>query len=173
MLLRNLLLLPLIVVYMLILLVAALPDAIRPSVIDAPSTAAKHILASVGVRAGMLVFGGEVEKKRFAKKSQCLVVTGTDWNGEETRIHPIEPCPIQGFRWKPEIYRHMLFHWTWFIGPRHKPGNLWAMADHFCNSSPDRRFQHVTLNMVYGWVSYETGIETSSTWPMGRVKCRS
>ncbi len=120
----------------------------------------------------MAVFPGSKDELRLAIRSRCIYVTGTDSKGKQTQIHPTEPCPTRGFRWKPDVYHRMIFHWVWMIVKARDSSNLWAMGDHFCHLSPDHDFRHVTITRVRGQMAYDTGYESGSTRWIGRVECR-
>ena len=169
---RDLLLLPLLLGYMLCLVLATWPTEIRPSFLDGASTLVSDKLESVGIRGGLQVFGGTPEKQQLIIRSRCLVAVGTDLQGREAQLYPSEPCPQRGFRWKPVIYEHMLLHWFQRLGRGFSDSNLWAMGDHFCSLSPDR-LQHVEITYVLTMIEYETGREYSRSFPVGRRKCRS
>ena len=106
---------------------------------DAAHDVAYSTLWSVGILPGLSVFRGQIAVKEYAIRFRCVVASGTNANGERELIYPSDPsdpCPTTGLRWKPETYRHMFFHWVWFIDDALTPWNLWAMADHFCHLSP-------------------------------------
>ena len=166
-------LLPLIVLYMSCLVLAAWPPEIRPSALDGVSPRIRYVLESVGIRAGMSVFGGRPDKQTSIARAHCIVVKGTDSKGSETQLYPVEACPREGFRWKPEIYEHMIFHWVLAIGLGGDRSNLWAIGDHFCNSSPALDIVQVEITRVTTTLHYETGRESSSIEPVGRMTCRS
>lgn len=165
-------LLPLIVVYMLSLVLAAWPSEIRPEALDGISGGSRHVLETVGIRAGMPVFFGSKEKYTRIIRGRCIVVEGTDRNGRRMRLHPGKPCIPVGFRWRPVIYEHMLLSWSWSVERGIESPNLWAMGDHFCNSSLGRNLQSVDISVLILFMDYETGRETPVSNPVGHVTCR-
>lgn len=164
--------LPLIVLYMLCLVLAAWPSEIRPSALNGASIGVFKLLESVGIRAGMAVFAGQLDKRTTIVRSRCIVVKGVDAKGTETQLYPADPCPAVGFRWKPVIYEHMIRHWVGDLRSARDLSNLWAMGDHFCNLSPGLNLLRVEITRVLTLVDYETGHERSRSNLVGRVKCR-
>jgi hypothetical protein len=165
-------LLPVIILYMLSLVLAAWPAEIRPDGLDRISVALRDILEVAGIRAGMSVFEGTNEKKTELVISRCIIVDGIDSDGSTTRIYPVEECPPVGFRWRPVIYEHMLLHWSWNITPRVESPDLWAMGDHFCNSSPKLDLRFVEIRQISRFLNYKTGSETRYSNLLGYMPCR-
>ena len=95
---RKRVLLPLVVLYMLALAGAAWPPEIQPAALNQTSAGLQTMLASVGIKAGMAVFPGTLEKQNRLVRFRCIVVKGTDSSGAESRIYPtdawgLEPNP--------------------------------------------------------------------------------
>ena len=171
---RDIVLLPLLVLYMASLVLAAWPKEIRPSFMDGVSTSLFSAFGSVGIRADMPVFVGSQEVQSSIIRSECIVVEGWDFRGKAIRLFPIRPCPPKGFRWKPEIYDHMISHWAWKTRQgANASSNLWALGDHFCHQAPDQRIRNVSISREFEMLDYETGREWTTSEFIGRVTCRS
>jgi hypothetical protein len=168
---RALVTTPLILGYMLVLVVAAWPAEIRPSQLDAFSKWSFDTLAEAGLLAGMQVFRGEAERMKKLVLFECVVVDGIDRSGELVRLHPLEPCPAEGFRWKPEIFHHMILHWTKKLRPGSNPGNLRALSDYFCHLTPDGDFLYVQIMREVEYLNYETGRKKLRSQLVGRIEC--
>lgn len=169
---RDLFLLPALVGWMLWLGLAAWPSEIRPALLDGASTFAYETLESVGLRAGIPVFAGTLEKQPTIVRSRCIFARGTDLAGNEVELYPREPCPKKGFRWGPVVYDHMLLHWVRRLGKDGSGANLAALEDHFCRVSPVP-LERVEITYVVTFMEYATGREQRRTFPVGKTKCRS
>jgi hypothetical protein len=157
---------------MLLLVMAAWPKEIRPAELDDVSVGSYDVLTSAGISAGLAVFTGDKKTTGSILSSECIVIDGIDSEGHVSRLHPQEPCPREGYRWKPEIFDQMIFHWAKKIRPRSNPANLVAMADYFCNSSLDEDLLYVEIVRVIGAMDYETGRESTTSRLISRSACR-
>ncbi|MEE2674433.1 MAG: hypothetical protein VX466_11600 [Myxococcota bacterium] len=157
---------------MLCLVLAAWPAEIRPALLDGPSEFMFETLEAVGIRAGMPVFTGSRHKQASIVRARCIEVEAVNSAGAKTRLYPPGPCPQRGFRWKPVVYDHMIYHWVMRLDDGAGPANLWAIGDHFCQQSPDRDLHHVEIAKRVHVQDYETGREWSRRVPIGRVMCR-
>lgn len=169
--LRRTVLMPLILLYMLALPLAAWQSEFRPAVFHGAHRLAFDALGTVGIRAGMRVFGGPAEPLEALVRARCTLVDGIDADGRRTRIYPTGPCPAKGLRWKPSVYEHMIVHWT-AMSRTGLSDNLTALGDHFCQLSKSEAFTHVEIQLQLALIDYATGRKWNQSKRMGRVECR-
>lgn len=155
------------------LVVGGWPAAIRPAFLDPVSDGARAMLRTVSLTPGLPVFAGTTEATAEFPLVRCVVAMGWDAEGTAIPIHAHEPCPPRGFRWRPDIYEQMLFHWTWKMHPGRVTPNMMAMADHFCHRLPDQEIDRVKIGVRRIMVDYETGQQRRMTQPITKLKCRN
>jgi hypothetical protein len=171
--LRDRAVLVLVPAYMAALLLAGWPAQIRPAFLDPASDFFRETFARVSLRSGLSVFRGTEERQQEVAIGRCVVAMGWDAEGRRVAIYDREPCPTRGFRWKPEVYEQMLFHWLWQTESDGVGAIQLAMADHFCHRLPEQEIVGVELSLVRVFVDYDSGATRSVRSPLGRFRCRS
>ncbi|MBC8188655.1 MAG: hypothetical protein H8E78_10725 [Proteobacteria bacterium] len=169
---RNYVLMPLLLLYMATLILAAWQTDVSLRFLHRPHTLAFELLESVGIRPGMRVFGGSRDPLKALVRARCTVVHGIDSHGSKTQIYPIETCPPDGLRWKPVVYEHMIVHWTAWLRHGDYQSNLSELGDHFCQEANDPNFTHVELTLALPLIDYSTGEKWIESEKLGRVECR-
>ena len=169
---RNFILMPLILLYMGILLIAAWPREIRPISLHGEHEWAERVLESVGIRAGMAVFSGTPEKMPELVVGRCTLATGIDARGRRRRIYPKDPCPPEGERLTPVVYEHMIVHATAKLNDGDRTASLSVLGDHFCQQENDPNIDRVLLELEISKMDYLTGEKTTGLHRLGVVKCR-
>jgi len=99
----------LLVLYVGALVLAALPDWVRPAWLDRPHRSAYRLLNRVGIRAGMNVFQASVEGEQFWTTHDCFEAWERGADGAERRI--FEACPNAGLRIQKDVYETTFDHW--------------------------------------------------------------
>lgn len=163
---------PILLLYMATLLLAAWQTELGSRFLERPHALAFQLLDRIGFRAGMRVFGGSDERMSALLRARCTIVDGVDASGHKTRIYPTNACPLEGFRWQPALYDHMIVHWTAWLKHGNYDANLAALGDHFCQQAKDDRFTHVELRLEFRLIDYETGRKWTQPKELGRVECR-
>jgi hypothetical protein len=169
---RKFVLMPLILLYMAVLILAAWRSEFAPRFLQRLHIVAFEALGSVGFKSGMRVFGGSSEWLPVLPRARCTIVDGIDSSGRKTRIYPTGPCPPVGLRWKPVVYEHMIVHWTAWLPHGDYAANLSALGDHFCQKTKDQDFTHVEIQLDLALIDYSTGEKSSHSKKLGRVECR-
>lgn len=98
--LRVRLFLPLLLAYMVVVVVAALPDPLRPQIMDRPQASAAKLLASIGWRAGQPVFTGWDNPKKAIRAFCTHVKARGEASGDFVLWPPDERCDSHGFRYR-------------------------------------------------------------------------
>ena len=93
---------PLLLAYIAVVAVAALPDPLRPGFLDRPQALATRLLASIGWRAGQPVFTGW-DNPRRAIRAFCTHVEARAGAGADFALWPPdERCDSYGFRYRTD-----------------------------------------------------------------------
>jgi len=169
---RKFVLMPLLLLYIAVLIMAAWRTDLSPLFLRRLHVVAFEVLESVGFKPGMRVFGGSANRLPVLTIARCTIVDGIDATGRKTRIYPTGPCPQKGLRWKPVVYEHMIVHWTAWLSHGDYTTNLSALGDHFCQRGMDRDFTHVELRLDRALIDYSTGERLTHSKELGRVECR-
>ena len=169
---RQLVLMPILLLYMGVLVLSAWPTDVRPTFLDDAHAAVYSALESVGVRAGLPVFVGQAKPLEYLKRARCTIVTGVEANGKKSRVYPTDDCPTKGLRWKPVVYEHMIVHWTQAILAGDKQANLAVLADHFCQLPGNERFVRMELRTEFPSLHYVTGDYVTTRNDLGAAPCR-
>ena len=98
--LRVLVGLPLLLAYIALIVVAALPDPLRPGFLDRPQTLAVELLGWVGWRAGQPVFTGWDNPNKAIRAFCTHVKARGGAGGDFTLWPPDERCDSYGFRYR-------------------------------------------------------------------------
>lgn len=171
--------------YCALLLLAALPERVRPALLDAPGRLAARALDAVSISPGLAIFSGPVTDVH--RRATCLAIRAERPDGTVETLYASE-CPPTGFRWRIDPWDEMvlgLVRRTRIERFAREPGSdepslsgewlkLQALGDFFCHSpeaaSGERRA--VTLETYDQLVLYSSGIHTrdralSCRWSCG------
>ena len=176
----------LLLVYFSLLLLAALPEPLRPALLDAPARVASRALEAVGVSPGLAVFSGSVTAVH--RRATCLEIRAERPDGSVDTLYA-SACPPTGFRWRIDPWDEMvlgLVRRTRIERFASEPGaaepprstewlKLQALGDFFCHSpeaaSGERRA--VTLETHDQLVLYSSGLHTRDRTLACRWRCGS
>ena len=170
--------------YLALLLLAALPEPVRPSLLDAPAGFAARALGAVQVSPGLAVFSGPVTAVH--RRATCLEIRAERPDGSAETLYASE-CPPTGFRWRIDPWDEMvlgLVRRTRIERFARESGSeeptrsyewlkLQAIGDFFCHSpeaaSGERRA--VELEMHDLLVLYSSGIHSRDRTLECRWRC--
>jgi len=181
--------------YLAMLLLAALPEQLRPALLAAPARLASRALDAVSISPGLAVFSGPVTSVH--RRATCLTLRAERPDGSQETLYA-SACPPTGFRWRIDPWDEMVLglvrrtrierfartaqgddppqFYEWL--------KLQAVGDFFCHSpeaaSGERRA--VMLDTYDLLVLYSSGIHTrdrtlSCRWscgtqPLATPRCR-
>jgi hypothetical protein len=170
--------------YLALLLLAAVPEKLRPVLLDAPGRFAARALEAVSISPGLAVFSGPVTAVH--RRATCLEFRAERPDGSTETLYASE-CPPSGFRWRIDPWDEMvqgLVRRTRIERFAREPGGdapprtyewwkLQALGDFFCHSpeaaSGERRA--VTLETYDLLVLYSSGIHTRDRTLSCRWRC--
>ncbi len=170
--------------YLALLLLAAVPEKVRPPFLEAPGRLAARALDAVSISPGLAVFSGSVTSVH--RRATCLSIRGERPDGSVETLYASE-CPPSGFRWRIDPWDEMVLGLARrtrierFVrdSARDDPAltfELWklqALGDFFCHSpeaAPGLR-RTVTLETYDQLVLYSSGILTRDRTLSCRWRC--
>ncbi len=170
--------------YLALLLLAALPEQLRPALLDAPARLASRALDAVSISPGLAVFSGSVTSVH--RRATCLALRAERPDGSLETLYA-SACPPTGFRWRIDPWDEMVLglvrrtrieRFAPTARGDDSPGfyewlKLQAVGDYFCHSpeaaSGERRA--VTLDTYDLLVLYSSGIHTRDRTLSCRWSC--
>jgi hypothetical protein len=170
--------------YLALLLLAALPGKLRPAILDAPCRLAARALDAVSISPGLAVFSGPVTAVH--RRATCLEIRAERPDGSLETLYA-SACPPTGFRWRIDPWDEMvlgLVRRTRIERFAREPRSddpprsaewrkLQAVGDFFCHSpeaaSGARRA--VTLETYDLLVLYSSGLHTRDRTLSCRGRC--
>jgi len=162
-----------ILVYMVLLALAAWPRVLSPGPVElVPKTAAK-ILWKAGILAGAPVFTTQgTPTDQLKAVYRCLEVRKAP--EMSSILYPTSVCPPQRFRWRADPFDATIDHYLIKIiesyGTKRGERLLSAMAHHFC-SRPGAGEQ-VTLLYRGGFLDYQSGDRLEGDRPLAVYDCK-
>lgn len=170
--------------YLALLLLAALPEQVRPALLEEPGRFASRALEAVSISPGLAVFSGSVTAVH--RRATCLEIRAERPDGSVETLYASE-CPPTGFRWRIDPWDEMvvgLVRRTRIERFAREPAGeepprstewlkLQALGDFFCHSpeaaSGERRA--VTLETHDLLVLYSSGLHSRDRTLACRWRC--
>ena len=170
--------------YCALLLLAALPEQVRPALLDAPARVAARALDAISISPGLAIFSGPVTAVH--RRATCLAIRAERPDGSVETLYASE-CPPTGFRWRIDPWDEMvlgLVRRTRIERFAREPESgepplstellkLQAVGDFFCHS-PEAASgvrQAVALETYDLLVLYSSGIHTRDRALSCRWRC--
>lgn len=170
--------------YLALLLLAAVPEKLRPALLEAPAQLAVRALDAVSISPGLAVFSGSVTSVH--RRATCLSIRAERPDGSVETLYASE-CPPTGFRWRIDPWDEMVLGLVRRTRIERFVRNaasedptlsfeLWklqALGDFFCHSpeaAPGPR-RAVTLETHDQLVLYSSGILTRDRMLACRWRC--
>jgi hypothetical protein len=170
-----------VLVYLMLLVLAAVPPKLRPLWLDAPGDWAARALGAFSISPGLAIFSGSVTAVH--RRATCLVISATRADGGVETLYANE-CPPTGFRWRIDPWDEMVLGLARRTRvERFVPGGaqpdaaewwkLQALGDYFCHSplasASERR--ELTLEIGSLLVLYSNGLHTEDRAVTCRWRC--
>jgi hypothetical protein len=170
--------------YLALLLLAAVPEKVRPAFLEAPGRLAARVLGAVSISPGLSVFSGSVTSVH--RRATCLSIRAERPDGSVETLYASE-CPPAGFRWRIDPWDEMVLGLARrtrierFV--RDSAGEdptlsfeLWklqALGDFFCHSPEAARGPRraVVLETYDQLVLYSSGVLTRDRALACRWRC--
>lgn len=168
-----------ILVYLALLVLAAVPPKLRPAFLDAPGNGAARALGALSISPGLPIFSGSVTAVH--RRASCLEITATRADGSAETLYA-NACPPEGFRWRIDPWDEMVLGLVRrtrierFVAGAPAPDaaerwKLAALGDFFCHSplaggAGER--EEVTLELRTLLVLYSSGRHTRDR----AIRCR-
>lgn len=170
--------------YLALLLLAALPEKLRPALLDAPGRFAARALDALTISPGLAIFSGPVTAVH--RRATCLEFHAERPDGSAETLYASE-CPPTGFRWRIDPWDEMVLglvrrtrieRFARETGGDAPPEpsewlKLQALGDFFCHSSEAAQGERlaVTLETYDLLVLYSSGIHTRDRTLSCRWRC--
>jgi hypothetical protein len=161
--LRNYVGAPLLLGYMALLVLAAWPTEIRPSILDdLNAKLERDLFHGAGITAGQPLFHAD-EDTDWVRRAFCVKVRGQhgDGNGETSELHPPdELCQVDGFRIRlPPVERalHRILVWAYDASTSGRsPGSasdhhLARIGGHFCTQPGPGGEAQREISLIWYW----------------------
>jgi hypothetical protein len=172
-----------VLVYLGLLVLAAIPAALRPGLLLAPARLADRVLGAVAISPGLAIFSGSVTAVH--RRATCVRVRAERPGGGAETLYA-SGCPPTGFRWRIDPWDEMvegLVRRTRIERFARDPAaklplswdllKLQALGDFFCHSplaAPGER-EAVTLESRNLLVLYSSGLRTEDRAIACRWRC--
>jgi len=170
--------------YLALLLLAALPEQVRPALLDAPALVAARALDLARISPGLAVFSGSVTAVH--RRATCLEIRAERPDGSVETLYASE-CPPTGFRWRIDPWDEMvlgLVRRTRIERFAREPGGevsphsyewlkLQALGDYFCHSPEAASGERLAIELETHdqLVLYSSGIHSRDRTLACRWRC--
>jgi hypothetical protein len=173
-----------ILAYLALLLLAALPEKLRPASFDGPARLAARALDAVSISPGLAVFSGPVTAVH--RRATCLEIRAERPDGSLETLYA-SACPPTGYRWRIDPWDEMVLGLVrrtrierFAREPRSDEAprsaewrKLQALGDFFCHSpvAATGVRRAVTLDTYDLLVLYSSGVHTRDRTLSCRWRC--
>ena len=170
-----------VLVYLALLLLAAVPAKVRPGFLAAPGALAARALGALSISPGLPIFSGSVTAVH--RRATCLEVRATLADGAAETLYA-SACPPTGFRWRIDPWDEMVLGLARrtrierFVPGAPAPAaterwKLAALGDFFCRSplAASGEREEVSLRLESLLVLYSSGRHTSDRAITCRWRC--